>query len=86
MSRLATWLLVAAIAIGFGGSTFAQDTASQKSTTPATTRAERAEAAKAKRAEMAQKRTDCEKQANEQKLHLLKRARFIHNCLHEENK
>jgi uncharacterized protein HemX len=86
MSQLATWLLVAAIAIGLAGSTFAQDSASQKSTTHATTGAERAEAAKAKRAEMAQKRADCEKQASEQKLHLLKRARFVHDCLHQENK
>jgi uncharacterized protein HemX len=86
MSRLATWLLVAAIAIGLAGSTFAQDSASQKSTTHATTRAERAEAAKAERAEIAKKRADCEKQASEQKLYLLKRARFVHDCLHQENK
>jgi hypothetical protein len=86
MSWFATWLLVAAIAVGLAESTFAQDTASQKSTTQPTTRPERAEAAKAKRAEMAQKRTDCDKQASEQKLHLLKRARFVHDCLHQENK
>jgi hypothetical protein len=86
MSRLTTSLFVAAIAISVAGSTFAQDTVSSKSTTHATTRAERAAAAKAKRAEMAQKRADCEKQASEQKLHLLKRARFIHDCLHREDK
>ena len=86
MSALRTSLFLAAIAASAAGSTFAQHIRSSTSPAFGNRGVEQATAATAERAEMARHRADCEKQASEQKLHLPYRARFLHDCLHQENK
>ena len=88
MARSTTLLFAAAIAVSCAGAAYAQGTSNLIRTAQATTKADKAAAAKAKReeaaqnrAEQKQKRADCSKQATEQKLHLLKRTRFINECM-----
>ena len=89
MTRWAAIMLTAAIVLCVpAAGALAQTPAPPTATEPITARPDRTTADKATRAEMArkraalkQKRIDCRKQASAQGLHLIKRSRFIKQCM-----
>jgi membrane-bound lytic murein transglycosylase B len=91
MTRWGAIILTAAIAFGMqagGVSAQTPPATPQTATEPITAKPDRTTADKQTRQQMAerraalkQKRVDCGKQADAQRLHLLKRSRFIRQCM-----